>query len=392
MTKKMRIAIFTDVFLPQINGVVTATLSLAKGLADKGHKVYIVAPSYEIDKEFSYKNIKVKRISSIPAFFYEDFKIASPINFELVAYLKKNKIELIHFQVPMTVGMHAIILSKYLNLPIVGTFHTFFADPEYLKHIKITNSFVQKLAWKYSNFFYNKCDIITCPSEVTKKEIEAQNVKPEIRVVSNGIDASIFDNSKSKTIKAKYNKKGKLLLYVGRIAHEKNIVYLLECMKKVFQEENSAKLLIVGGGPQFKEVKEKIKKLNITNNVILLGKIDHSDLVKSGIFGACDIFVTASKTETQGITMLEAQANGIVCVCVAEKATVELIENGVNGFLVKDKDKKEFSNSVLKLLRNKKTYELLRKNTLETIKKHDIKYIINEWEEIYSELINRKQF
>ena len=194
----MKIAIFTDSFIPQINGVVTSTINLAKGLADKGNKVFIIAPKYKNIKEFNYPSIQVKRVPGIPALFYEEFKFTYFFSIKLLKYLKKEKIDIIHFQTPLTLGAQAIILSRRLKVPLVGTFHTFFMDPEYLKHIKINNKLVQKLAWFYARMYYNKCNLITCPSEVAKEEIISNGLIKTIKVISNGIDTKFFDNSKWK--------------------------------------------------------------------------------------------------------------------------------------------------------------------------------------------------
>jgi len=310
----MKIAIFTDTFLPQVNGVVTATISLAKNLADRGHKIYIICPKFNGTSYFKHKNIQIIRMGSIPAYFYEDFRFTAPVSFKLFNFLKKEKIDIIHFQTQMPLGIQAIILSKLLKIPLIGTFHTNIADPDYLKHIKLNNKYVQNISWIYNRFYYNRCDLITCPSEVTREELLKSGFKEPIKAISNGINLNIFNNSNWKQVKKKYNKKGKILLFVGRIAHEKNIFYLLDCFKLILKKVPNTKLLVVGDGPQMTQLKQKIKDLKVSNNIILTGRIAHEKLIKSSIFKISDLFVTASTTETQGISTLEAQANGLVCV------------------------------------------------------------------------------
>lgn len=122
----MRIALFTDTFLPQINGVVTSIINLAKGLADRGHQVHIIAPKFRNTEEFDYPNVYVRRTRSMPAFFYEDFKFTLPVSPIILEYIMDKKIELIHFQTPITLGFQAIILARLLKIPLIGSFHTFF--------------------------------------------------------------------------------------------------------------------------------------------------------------------------------------------------------------------------------------------------------------------------
>lgn len=387
----MRIAVFTDSFYPKIDGIVTSTISLAKGLANRGHKICVIAPKYKNAKEFRYKNVKVIRVASIPALFYPGFKFTSPFSSNILEHLKKEKIDIIHFQTPITLGVQAIIAAKLLKIPLVGTFHTFFANPQYLEHIKMNYGFIQKVSWAYAKAYYNKCDLITCPSEVAKRELLKHGFINKIKAISNGIDSSIFNNSKYKQVRNKYSKKGNLILFVGRIAHEKNIFYLLDCFKLILKKLPETKLIIVGDGPQLKELKESVKSLNLSGKVIIIGKIAHEKLVKSSIFKASDLFVTASTTETQGITMLEAQANGLVCVGIDAGGTKELIKNNYNGYLVKKGNKRDFANKTVKLLLNSSLRERMQKNTLKEIKHHFISNVIEIWEKVYSELITKNE-
>jgi glycosyltransferase involved in cell wall biosynthesis len=384
----MRIAIFTDTFLPTVDGVVSATLNLSKGLADRGHKVYIIAPKSGKKEVFSYKNIIVKRVSSVKAFFYKDYSFTSIFNLEIFNYLKKEKIDLIHFQTPISLGMEAILISKLLKVPLVGTFHTFFMDPQYLEHIKVNNRFVQGVSWTYARFYYNQCDLITCPSESTRKELLSHDFNQPLEVISNGIDFGIFKNPDWKKVRKKFLKKmNYLLLFVGRIAHGKNINYLLDCFKLVVKKVPDAVLLIVGDGPQMDEVKQKIKKLNLEKNIIFTGKIPHEDLVKSSIYKACDLFVTASTTENQPMTVLEAQVNGLPCVGISERGVKDLVKNGYNGFLARDGNKKEFADKIVKILLDKKLRKKMRENTIKEIEKHKLSKVISVWEKEYSKLI-----
>lgn len=384
----MRIAFFTDTFLPQLNGVVTAVVELAEKLADRGHRIYIVAPKFPKGDELIRPNITVRHCKSVPVFFYEDFKLTLPLNPFVLKFVVDNKIDIIHFHTPIALGFQAVVIAKLLKLPLIGTFHTFFADPQYLKHVKLDYAVVEKIAWNFSNFFYNSCDIVVCPSEGTKAKLISKGCKKAIKVIPHGIDLQIFDNSKSEAVREKYNKNGKLVLFVGRIAHEKNLPYLLECFKLVLKKIPAVKLIIVGSGPQLPEVKAKAAELGIGRNVIFTGRIEHSQLIRSGIFGACDIFLTASTTETGPLTVLEAQANGLVCISVKGKG-MDVIKDNVNGYVINPGDKQGFANSVIKLLTEKREYARMRKATLRMIKKYELAKITDTWEETYDKLISK---
>ena len=391
--KKMRIAIFTDTFYPEINGIVTSTLDLARGLAKRGHKIYIIAPKkYFWHKEFRFKNIIVKRIHGIPAIVYKGFKFTSIFNPSILNYLIKENIDVIHLQTPFTIGASAIVLNKILKAPLVGTFHTMVTSEEYRKHLGLLSApALNSFFWAYARAYYNKCNLITCPSKSIKDELIKQKFKKNIEVISNGINPRVFNNSKKIEVKRKYNPNGPIVLFVGRIAYEKNVYYLLDCLKKVADKIKNAKFLIIGDGPQMKEFKSKIESMGLKERVILTGSIKHEDLIKSSIFKACDIFVTASLTETQGITLMEAQANGLPSVGVDANGTRDLIKNGYNGFLVKKGDKKEFARAVVKILSDKKLYKKMQKSAFEEIRKHYLKNIILRWEQEYSHLVNKRE-
>jgi len=377
---RMKIAVFTDTFIPQYNGIVTATISLIKGLADRGNKVIVIAPKFKGNKEFKYNNVEVIRVGSIPALFYPEFRLASPISFKIFKLFKKEKVDVVLFQATLPLGLSAILYSKIFRRPLIGTFHTLVTHEDYLKHIKINYRFFTRFGWFYCKLFYNRANLITSPSSVIKKQLINERFKPRIKTVSNGIRLDIFDNSKSKEIKNRYNRNGPILLFVGRIAHEKNLHYLIDCFELIKDKNKKVKLLIVGDGPQLSNLKEYANKKNLRDSIIFTGRLDHAKLVKTGIFGACDLFVTASTTETQGISTLEAQANGLVCVGVDEGGIKDLIRNNYNGFLVKNGDKSAFANSVLTLLSNKKAYNKMKANTLKEVKKHEMKNVLDEWE------------
>jgi len=391
----MKIAIFTDAFIPIYSGVVTAVINLAKGLADRGHKIYIIAPKFNIKEEFAYKNIKIIRIPSIPAPLNNDFKLTNFYSFKLMNYLKKEKVDIIHFATPLSLGIQAILIAKTLNKPLVGTFHTFSADKQFLEGIhldyKSIQTFMQKFMWELNRLYYNRCDLITCPSKTAAKELVTNGLSKNIKVISNGIDFKIFDNSKWKEVKNKYNKNGKLLLFIGRVAPEKNIIYLLNCFSKVVKKIPSTKLIIIGDGASMKDAIKRIHELKIKKNVILTGRIDYDKLIKSSIFKACDLFVTASVTENQPMTVLEAQINGLVCVGINFRGMKDLIQNGYNGYLTEEKNPNEFSQKIIKLLSDAKLLNKMKKNTLKMIKADEMSKVIEIWEETYKGLINSRK-
>lgn len=386
----MKIAIFTDSFSPHINGVVTTIINIVKKLSDRGHKVYVIAPKFKGIKEFEYKDVKVLRINSVSLFFYPTIKVSLPFDKGLYNKLKRIGIDIIHFHVPLTIGFQGIMMAKMFKVPLVGTYHTFFADPMYLKNAFFNGKFTQKMVLKYLNSYYNRCDVITTPSYITKKELISNKIKRPIKVISNGIDMSVFDNKDSKLIRKKYidSPDDILCLYVGRIAYEKNIEKLIDSFNIVISKNKNVKLLIVGDGPQKKDLISCIDKYALLNNIKYLGEIEHERLVTSGIFGACDIFVTMSTTETQGITLLEGLCNGLPAIGIAKGGTIELIRHNKNGFLVKKDDPENFAKAVIDLVKDDKLRKRFSKEALKISSEHEMEGIIDKLEKLYKITIN----
>ncbi len=359
-----------------MNGVVTSTVKLAKKLADRGHIIHIIAPKFEKKVRFNYPGIHVRRVVGIKAGFYEDFKLTPLLNPLLYNYIKRNNIDVFHFQTPMNLGFEAFLLARFFKKPLIGTFHTFFADKEYLKHCGLRSEVFERLAWTYATFFYNLPDVVTSPSRETKRELVRQGCRVPIKIISNGI-GSQFDNSRSERVRKKYDRGGLMLVFVGRLAHEKNHFFLMDVMREIYEKDPSIVLLMVGDGPQKDEIKARAPK-----NVIFLGSIKHDAFVRSGILGACDVFCTASKTENQPVSIMEAQANGLACVGPRAKGISDLIKHKKNGLLVKPDSKRGFVNAILSL-RDEKYRKQLSEGARVTIKEHDMDKVADCWEKVY---------
>jgi 1,2-diacylglycerol 3-alpha-glucosyltransferase len=281
--------------------------------------------------------------------------------------------------------MQGVLGAKTLRKPLVGTFHTFHADPDYLKNVKLQTELFQKITWKLETFLYNECDIVTCPSEVTKKELLENHCKAPVEVVSNGIDLKQFDKEVFGDIRKKYPGK-KILLSVSRIAPEKNITHLLSVMEILRKKDKNILLLMIGDGPQFQEIAKIVAHKKLHDCIKLIGKVAHEKIISEGYFKAADIFVSASKTETQGISVLEAQANKLPCVVVNAKA-LPLLVNERNGAVVAPNSAKDFANAIIKILADKKLALKMGEEAFVSAKRHALPKVLDKWEKIYKSLL-----
>jgi len=384
----LKIAIFTDTFVPMVNGVVTAVLNIAKPMADRGHQILIVTPKTGKVEPFNYPGITIWRLSSIPASFYEEFRWTTFFSYPLFKHMKQEGFELVHFMTPFTVSYLGIKIARMLEIPVIGTFHTFISDPSYYEHLfKGIIKTTENTAWKYTNLFYNSADLVTAPSPSTLRAMKESGCVIPGEVISNGIDPELFDNSKWESFKRKYNLGEKVVLYFGRIAEEKNLTVLVDGFEKAWSRDKELQLLLIGDGPQRASLEKRVMSAPMADQVQFTGSIPHDELIRSGVFKACRLFVSASKTENQPMTILEAQVNGMVCLGANARGIPDLVHHGKNGFLFEPEDSNTMADQILQLINDEALYQTFKSKTKEMIQEHMLDRILDRWDRTYSQLI-----
>lgn len=383
----MRVGIFTDTFTPYINGVTTSVLMLKKGLENKGHKVYIVCVNPENMHILLEDNGTVLRIPGIPIGIY-DYRLTSIYSTKALKQIKKWRLDIIHSQTEFGIGTFARIVSKQLNIPLVHTYHTMYED--YVHYI--THGFFDRTSKKiveYLTLFY-------CDKTITELIVPTQKawelfkdkymVDRNVHIVPTGIDTDRFkiENNKGFNKIIERNKLNLLesdfvILFVGRIAEEKNIMFLLKNMKSIIKKCPKAKLLIVGDGPDLSKYKKYVEKFRISKNVIFTGKVPWENIPSYYLMS--DIFVTASKSETQGLTVIEAMAASLPVVCINDESFTSTVTNNLNGLIFKDS--KQFISCIKELYNDEKLLSRLRKGALNTSKMHTVKYFAERVLDVY---------
>jgi 1,2-diacylglycerol 3-alpha-glucosyltransferase len=388
----MNIAFFTDTFIPKFDGIVTSILNTIGELLRRGHKVMVFAPKIHKDQLDIIKkynpDIKVMLIPGVNALFYPEFKLTPPASPWIIRELKKFNVDIIHFHTPFTMGMEAIIASRILKKPLVSTFHTYFCEPEYLKIVKLDwVPGLVKFGWLYSNFFHNRCSVTLSPSHFSAGKLAALKVKSPIKVLSNGIPLQVprsLDDSEREELRKKYNLKEHVMLFVGRVSEEKCIDVLIDAAKLVVNNRNDTVMLIVGDGPASGKYKQLVKNSGLSEQVIFTGAIPHKDLIQSGIFEISDFFVTASTSENQPMTIIEACMFGLPLIGVDAKGVPEMIKD--NGFVAEPGNSKELAEYMLKIVED----ENLRRQMSEKSKifgdTYNIEKTTDQLLEIYNNL------
>ncbi|PIZ52293.1 glycosyltransferase family 4 protein [Candidatus Woesearchaeota archaeon CG_4_10_14_0_2_um_filter_33_10] len=374
----MKIGIFTNIYKPVINGVVNSISSFKKGLEELGHEVYIFAPTCP-DYKDDEKNIL--RIKSVRLPLQNDYRISlPPLAKKMLDVIKQ--LDVIHTQHPFVMGNYGSFFADIYNKPLIFTHHTQY--DKYSHYIPFEQETVQMFTRWLVKDYANKCDCVIAPSESIKKMLLNQGIKSRIEVVPTGINLDVFGNPNREIIRKKYNLslEQKLLLYAGRIAKEKNLEFLIKSFKLVLNKKPNTYLMLVGSRTKKDYLVDLIKKLNLETKVFLVG---HSNAVQN-YYGAADLFVFSSVSETQGLVLVEAMAAGIPVVAVDSPGVRDVV-NGKNGFMVQDSIR-DFSEKVIKVLDDDKLREKMSQNARKTASSYSIQKMSKRMLKVYKSVLN----
>lgn len=386
----MRIGIFTEVYRPYVSGVVTSVVMLKKSLEELGHDVYVVTINTDKMKYEYDEKEKILKIPGIESGIYDNFKISSIYSIKATKRIKKWNLDIIHTHTEGSMGLYGRLLAKQFDIPVVHTYHTMYEDYIYL----ITKGYFDKPAKKLLEvltLFY--CDKTVSELIVpTKKTYDLfknkYGIEREVNIIPTGIDIERFKNSNfdSKEINDLRNELGIkkddfVLLLVSRISEEqKNIKILIDSQKVINKKYKNIKFLIVGDGPDL----EFFKKMTKNNkNIIYTGMVPWNVVAKYYQLG--NVFVTASKTETQGLTVIEAMAASLPVVCLDDDSFKIAIIDNYNGLFFKNK--KEYINSIFKIYEKKDEYAIMRKHAVLSSKQFSSKYYGERILEVYDKAI-----
>lgn len=328
----MRIGLFTDSYTPDINGVSTSVFNLRKALMKMGHTVYIVTVNNSIIKHEYDEKEKILKLPGIPVGIY-NYRFSEIYSISTIKIIKKWNLDVIHSHTEFGVGIFARILSKQFKIPLVHTYHTLYEDyTHYITHNhfdKLSKNIVKNLTKLYC--VKTAKETIVPTNKIYKLFKEKYMIDKNINIIPSGIDVDRFykenvSHTKVEQIKKKYGitKQDFTIIFVGRLATEKNIEFLLNAERKMIEKKIfNTKLLIVGDGPEKEKYINIARKLNIFDKVIFTGKIKQEEI--QYYYQCADAFVTASNSETQGLTVIEAMASEVVPICINDMAFLEMV-------------------------------------------------------------------
>lgn len=389
----MRIGIFTDTYTPYINGVTTSVVMLKNALEKKGHTVYIVTVNNE-DLHFKYEeDEKIIRIPGVPVGIY-DYRLTGIYPLKAINKIKKWNLDVIHSQTEFGVGTFARIIAKQFNIPLVHTYHTMYED--YIHYITkgYFNRSSKKLVEYFTLFYCDKTiSELVVPTKKTYELFKKKyKVDRNIYIVPTGIEVERFykENNKididNERKKIGLSKQDFIILFVGRIGTEKNLDLLLSSMKSLISISKNIKLLVIGDGPDLDTYKNYVSKNNIDKNVVFTGKVPWKKIPT--YYALADIFATASQTETQGLTVIEAMAASLPVVCINDESFKNTVINDLNGLLFNNR--REYKKAITTLYKDRKLLKRLSNQARIAAESHSSKYFAEQILDVYKIAIKNK--
>ena len=387
----MRIGLFTDTYPPYINGVSTSVLMLKQGLEKLGHEVYVVTVNSE---NFHYKKEdNVLMIPGIPIGIY-DFRMTILYPLRALKIIKSWNLDVIHTHTEFAVGTFARLIAKQYNIPLVHTYHTMYEEYIYYITKGYFDGASKKLVEYLTLFLCDKTvEELIVPTKKTHDLFkEKYKVKRDVHIIPSGIDVTRFykenvDLLSIKSLKKELNikKDDFVILFVGRIAKEKSIDFLIKNLKAILKKVPKARMIIVGDGPDMNELALLVRENKLDKHVTFTGKVPWSEIPK--YYQLANVFVTASKTETQGLTVIEAMAAEKPVVAIKDESFELVMKDKQDGLFFETKE--EYQRLIIELYNNPSYAKMIAKQARITANAYNPEVYAKRVLEVYESVINK---
>lgn len=382
----MNIGIFTDTYSPQISGVATSILTMETELRKRGHNVYIFTTTDPYANRESEEG-RVFRLPSIPFIFFPERRIAIAGMNKFIRLVGELNLDIIHTHTEFSLGLLGKKIAKKYSIPSIHTYHTMYED--YLHYIAKGKILKPKMVRKMTRSFCDSYDALIAPTEKVRHHLEECGIRKRMYTIPTGTNIQSFGQTSSEDIEELrrelgIKKQDDVILSLGRVAHEKNIDAIIQAMPAILEEKPNVKLVIVGDGPVRKELEELVEKLALSPAVIFTGAVEWCDVGLYYQLGT--LFVSASTSETQGLTYLEAMASRIPVVAKEDESIAEILVDGKTGFVFRSDD--EIAETVIHALQNKALASELAVHALKQVNHYSSDQFGKNIEETYLEVYN----
>lgn len=379
----MRIAIFSESYEPVVNGVSVVVAMLRDGLRARGHEVTIYASHFP-----GYKDGEgVLRFPSRMTKYAPGYPLAIPYAPKLRNAFFSNPPDIVHTQTPFLLGYIGMKWAKCAGVPIVSTNHTLYT--EYTHYVPVLPGSITRSALvRWMRWYYQRCDSIVVPSGPVSEVLHRYGVEKPIHVIKSGVTTKQVDSREDFRKAYGISPDTFVLLYVGRIAREKNLELILKSFRAAQESCSNVKLMIVGSGPYEEEFRQLVGDLGVSKNVVFTGVLDHKGI--SSAYSAADAFVFSSLTDTQGLVLCEALTTGLPCVAVGAGGVPEVLEDGVDSILTEN-SVDDFSKAICKLVRTPDFRAKLAAGAIQNSAKYTVDAMAERFEKYYLSEIERKR-
>ena len=396
----MRIAFGFDIFYPEENGVITSSINLANNLIALGHEVVFFVPNEkEFQEDVIEDGIEIVHVKALDSYIYQGLKILPVFSWYLNDVFVEQHIDVVHITSPWLISIALARCARRNKVPVLYTHHTLINDPIYINYFfrnmtlaELSTSAIWSVVFKP---VFKLTWTITAPSKNTCKEVE-QHVKKfdiPVKYISNGIDVSVYTKPKTRKIPqdlVDFGLGDKTFLFVGRLGYEKGLDTLIEGFNIFHKKYKEAKLIVIGQGPAEKKIKEQVNSLNLNEAIFFAGYRSHEDIIESDLLTEINSFVTASLTENQAMTIIEALCSGVACITADVPNMTNLAESDSALYFrpgdIEDlAEKFEMAYTDLDMIKQK------RISAKKNIDRFDGRNVAKEFEAEYNKMLKRKE-
>ena len=375
----LKIAVVTETYPPDINGVAMTLSRIVNGLVKNGHDILLIRPKhFKHDEPIAREGFREKLVYGLPIPFYKQLRMGLPSKKELLRLWTYNRPDIVHIATEGPLGWSALQAAKKLRLPVSTDFRTNFHA--YSNHYKI--GWLSAAILSYLKKFHNAAHVTMVPTSQLEAELDAVGFQ-NLHIVPRGIDTQLFSpHKRSLSLRQQWGATDQttVMLYVGRLAAEKNLPLVIQSYAMAKKLNNHVKLVLVGDGPLMADLQHKYPE------VVFAGFQTGEDLAMH--YASADMFVFASQTETFGNVTLEAMASGLAVVAFNHAAASELIISGENGMLAAQNTEVHFEMAVQAILNNPFLLAESKINAVQTAKNLSWESVVERTESVFFDVIN----
>ncbi|MFI5386630.1 MAG: glycosyltransferase [Fimbriimonadales bacterium] len=383
MTEGLRVAIFSDSVLPVLNGVSVSVNALVSELRNQGHSVHVFAPRYPRHRE---SDPNTYRFRALETPWTTGFPIAYPPFLRMLRKFRRHEFDVIHTHTIGILGFLGLRWAESHEIPIVSTYHTLY--DRYAHYVPfLPRRYARFKIAKHTSFYYNSVDHVITPSEASLRWLRRHAVRKPVTVIPTGAYPRVHLDRSEVRQALGIPPEQRVMLWVGRLAIEKNMETLFEMAAVAFSHDSQLRLLVVGDGPYRAECQALARRHQIGDRVRFVGFVPHEEVAR--YYTAADLFVFSSMTETQGLVVQEAMTYGLPAICVGGGGASASIEDGVNGFIVKN-EAHGFAATVLEVLHDDGLYASLSDHAMKSVRLNGPQEMCDKVVAVYRQVIETR--